>query len=464
MNKFTEKFKFFFARLYKKKFIFAMFSICVLVTLCLVAGIVYVAFNPVVKITYNEASSVPTANVSSEDSSQNESLSGTTEIEIPDVEIADENSNEDIKNIEDEIREEGSEETKDITIIDSFNNVTTKQWNSLSYGIDVSSHNGHIEWDKVAQAGVEFVMIRCGYRGYVSGKIVEDARFDANIRGASQHGISIGIYFYSTAVNEREALQEAAWIAKRLGDYEKDGIKIVFPVAYDFEEFYNKNSSRAENLSKEQLTANTKAFLSHIGSVGYTPMLYASKSAVDYYWDFDKIAEYDFWLAHYVERTNYGGAYSMWQYSNTGKVSGIKGNTDLNISYYRYLSPSEAVVCNEENLEVYNGYNEQSGIGGYLAMGAIYERRRTLLTGWSEIYYNGFTGYVKSDAVSLVEFEPVIEERVLSKDTPVYSLPIKHKDKQLSVLPSGKTVKITGVYQNKWYQINENDKTRYILY
>lgn len=461
MNKFLGGIKTAFSRLYKKKFVFSLFCICVLVTIALIAAIVYVALNPVLKITYTETYNPSFLESSKEQSS---SKSEVEDIEIPEVEIADENSNEDIKNIEDEIREEGSEETKDITIRDSFNNITTKQWNSFSFGIDVSSHNGDIDWAKVAESGVEFVMIRCGYRGYVSGKIVQDARFDANIKGAHQNGITIGIYFYSTAINEREALQEAAWVARLLGDYEKEGIKIVFPVAYDFEEFYNKNSSRAENLSKEQLTANTVTFLNHIGSVGYTPMLYASKSAVDYYWDFDKIAEYDFWLAHYVERTNYGGAYSMWQYSNTGKVSGIKGNTDLNISYYRYLSPSEAVVCNEQNLAVYNGYNEQSGIGGYLAMGAIYERRRTLLTGWSEIYYNGFVGYVKSDAVSVVEFEAVEKEISITEDTKVYSMPIRSEDKKVSLLSAGQTVKITGVYLDKWYQINDNGKTRYILY
>ena len=461
MNKFLGGIKTAFSRLYKKKFVFSLFCICVLVTIALIAAIIYVALNPVLKITYTETYNPSFLESSKEQSS---SKSEVEDIEIPEVEIADENSNEDIKNIEDEIREEGSEETKDITIRDSFNNITTKQWNSFSFGIDVSSHNGDIDWAKVAESGVEFVMIRCGYRGYVSGKIVQDARFDANIKGAHQNGITIGIYFYSTAINEREALQEAAWVARLLGDYEKEGIKIVFPVAYDFEEFYNKNSSRAENLSKEQLTANTVTFLNHIGSVGYTPMLYASKSAVDYYWDFDKIAEYDFWLAHYVERTNYGGAYSMWQYSNTGKVSGIKGNTDLNISYYRYLSPSEAVVCNEQNLAVYNGYNEQSGIGGYLAMGAIYERRRTLLTGWSEIYYNGFVGYVKSDAVSVVEFEAVEKEISITEDTKVYSMPIRSEDKKISLLSAGQMVKITGVYLDKWYQINDNGKTRYILY
>lgn len=460
MNKLKEKIKKIFYSLIKNKLAFITLCFSAFFIVALAVAMVYIAYNPIKRVTYVPATNQPIS--SGKESIASEEELDISEIEIPEIQIADENSNEDIKNIEEEIREEDSEENKDITIVDSIKNITTKQWNTLSYGIDVSSHNGDIDWQKVAPSGVEFVMIRCGYRGYVTGEIVQDARFDQNIKGASQNNISIGIYFYSTAINEKEAVQEAMWVAQLLSDYEKQGIKIAFPVAYDFEEFYNKEKSRAHNVTKNELTKNTKMFLNYIDNAGYSSMLYASKSAVDYYWDFSEISDYDFWLAHYCQQTNYGGAYSMWQYSCTGKIDGIKGNTDLNISYYRYLNPSEAVECISDEAIVYNGYNENSGEGGQLAKGAIYERRRTLATGWSEIIYNGFTGYVKSECLTPVKFEEYNTNITLSEDTSIYSLPILNNDKIIGNIKKGETVKVTGIYKNKWYIIENDEREQYI--
>ncbi len=372
------------------------------------------------------------------------------EIEIPKVEIADENSAEDTDI--DKQDQEQSDTLGGITIYDSVNKVVSPRWQALSYGIDVSSHNGKIDWKKVAAAGVEFVMIRCGYRGYVTGKIVQDARFEENIKGAYENGITIGIYFYSTAINEEEARQEAAWVCSILDKKAEQGIKILYPVAYDFEEFFNKQKSRAENLSRQQLTKNTIAFLNYIALGGYNPMLYASKSSTTDYWDFDAVKDYDFWLAHYVQSTNYTGEYAMWQYTSRGKVDGIKGNVDLNVSYYRYVYPSEPVECVTDSVTVYNGHSENSGEGGIIVKNVIYERIRTLVTGWSEIRYNGVIGYVKTDQIKKVEFTPCNKEITLDSSKKIYSVAVPNEKYKVKVFEKGTVIKVTATYKDKWYE------------
>ena len=372
------------------------------------------------------------------------------EAEIPKVEIADENSAEDTDIPRQ--NQEQSDTLGGITIYDSVNKVVSQRWQALSYGIDVSSHEGKIDWKKVAAAGVEFVMIRCGYRGYVTGKIVQDARFEENIKGAYENGIAIGIYFYSTAINEAEARQEAAWVCSILDKKAEQGIKILYPVAYDFEEFFNKQKSRAENLSRQQLTKNTIAFLNRIALGGYTPMLYASKSSTTDYWDFDAVKDYDFWLAHYVQSTNYTGEYAMWQYTSRGKVDGIKDYVDLNVSYYRYVYPSEPIECINDSVTVYNGHSENSGEGGIIVKNVIYERIRTLVTGWSEIRYNGVIGYVKTDQIRNVEFTPCDKEITLDSSTKTYSVAVPNDKYKVKVFEKGTVIKVTATYKDKWYE------------
>lgn len=201
--------------------------------------------------------------------------------------------------------------------------------NAKAFGIDVSVWQGTIDWDKVKAAGIDFAMIRCGFRGYSgSGVIEKDPRFDRNIAGALGAGINVGVYFYSTAVTEKEAEEEADWVVSVIKNY-----NITYPVAYDFEEFYNSDGSRAAGLSQKQRTANTVAFLERIKSAGYNPMLYASASAVRRYWLYSKVRKYDYWLAHYTTKTNYSGPYVMWQCTSKGKVDGINGYVDFNIAY-----------------------------------------------------------------------------------------------------------------------------------
>ena len=195
-------------------------------------------------------------------------------------------------------------------------------------GIDVSSWQGNINWPQVAASGVQFAIIRVGFRGYAEeGNIKEDAYFRQNVKGAVSNGIKVGIYFYSTARNEDEALQEAAWVVDKIKAY-----AITYPVAYDFEEF---GMHRTANISGEQATNNAIAFLNYVGSQGFGAMMYANKNDITHRFQKSRLP-YKFWLAHYVSSTDYTGSYQMWQRTSKGSVPGISGYVDMNIAYFGY--------------------------------------------------------------------------------------------------------------------------------
>ncbi len=193
-------------------------------------------------------------------------------------------------------------------------------------GIDVSKWNGDVDWAKVAASGVEFAIIRAGYRGSSSGKIVADPKFYQNIEGALSNGIEVGVYFYSQAITKQEAVQEAAWVCELIKNY-----NITYPVAYDLEEV---TKGRIKNCSYEQFNINAVAFLEYVESKGYTGSLYSCKSYLGDVWQLSLYDNYHIWLAHYTSQTSYTGRYDMWQYTDKGKVNGISTSVDLNYSYY----------------------------------------------------------------------------------------------------------------------------------
>lgn len=390
-----------------------------------------------------------------------ETVYTSADVKVPDVKIADENSAEDFVPSNDE--GDNSGETDGFTIEKAFENIKSDRWESIAYGIDVSSHNGVVDWAEVAKSGVDFAMIRCGYRGYVTGSIVQDARFIENIWGAYDNGISVGVYFYSTAVNANEAREEAAWVCGMLDSLSQQGLRIVYPVAYDFEEFYNKDSAtRAKNLSKKQLTANTVAFLEYVKRGNYTPMLYASKTAVMRYWNFNDVKDYGFWLAHYVESTDYTGDYDMWQYSSTGKVNGINGNVDLNISYYRYVYPSVAVAVKTDRQPVKNTPNKNAPDAASLSKTSTYERTRTLPDGWSEIRYSGFVGYVPTDCLTEVTFEDCSFRVTAAVNTHGYFKAVQTDEFIGCDIEAGTVLDITGRFGSIWYRATVNGQKMYV--
>lgn len=195
-------------------------------------------------------------------------------------------------------------------------------------GIDVSKYQGNIDWGAVAASGINFAIIRVGYRGSVSGALVQDPNFKKNISGATKAGIKVGLYFFTQAVNEAEAVEEAS-MAMSLAS----GYKVTYPIFIDTE---SASSGRANGLSKSARTAVVKAFCQTVRNGGYKAGVYASKSWYANQLNASALNGYCIWVAQYNSSCTYSGKYDMWQYSSKGSVSGIKGNVDMNISYTGY--------------------------------------------------------------------------------------------------------------------------------
>lgn len=195
-------------------------------------------------------------------------------------------------------------------------------------GIDVSKYQGNIDWGAVAASGINFAIIRVGYRGSSSGALIQDPNFKKNISGATKAGIKVGLYFFTQAVNEAEAVEEAS-MAMSLAS----GYKVTYPIFIDTE---RASDGRANGLSKSARTAVVKAFCQTIRNGGYKAGVYASKSWYANQLNASALNGYCIWVAQYNSSCTYSGKYDMWQYSSKGSVSGIKGNVDMNISYTGY--------------------------------------------------------------------------------------------------------------------------------
>ena len=200
------------------------------------------------------------------------------------------------------------------------------------FGIDVSSHQEDIGWQAVADAGVEFAMIRLGYRGYTIGNIFTDRRFVRNIEGALAAGLKVGVYFFSQAVTVEEAQEEARYVLEKLQGYEID-----LPVAFDWEQI-GTASARTDEVDGETLTELAAAFCEVIEDSGYTPMVYFYPYLAKNYYRLEYLTQYDFWYASYTEQPQLDYAYQMWQYTSEGEVAGIEGEVDLNLCYKYYFS------------------------------------------------------------------------------------------------------------------------------
>ena len=194
-------------------------------------------------------------------------------------------------------------------------------------GIDVSKWNGSIDWTAVKNSGISYVIIRCGYRGSSTGALIEDPKFKTNIQGAISAGLKVGVYFFTQAVDEREAVEEASMVLGLIAKYQ-----ITYPVFLDVE----SSGGRADGISKDVRTAVCKAFCQTIQNGGYTAGIYANKTWFTEKINTSQLSAYKIWLAQYAATPTYSGRYDMWQYSSKGKVSGISGNVDMNLSYMGY--------------------------------------------------------------------------------------------------------------------------------
>ncbi|MCR4655651.1 MAG: Ig-like domain-containing protein, partial [Lachnospiraceae bacterium] len=200
---------------------------------------------------------------------------------------------------------------------------------SGTLGIDVSKYQPSINWSSVKASGIDFVIIRCGYRGASTGVLIQDPYYVSHIKGAKAAGLKVGIYFFSTALNETEAIEEASMCVALAGGY-----GVNYPIFIDVE-----SSSRPgyNALSSGERTANIAAFCKTIRSAGYSAGVYANKNWFTEKINASALSGYKIWLAQYNSAgPTYAGRYDLWQYTSKGSVSGISGNVDMNQSYLGY--------------------------------------------------------------------------------------------------------------------------------
>jgi GH25 family lysozyme M1 (1,4-beta-N-acetylmuramidase) len=192
-------------------------------------------------------------------------------------------------------------------------------------GIDVSSYSGSIDWDAVKNAGYEFAYLRIGYRGYESGEIKADEMFDEYYSGATAAGLDVGVYFYSQAISDEEAKEEAQFVLDTLGDRE-----VQLPVTIDVEMAEAENA-RTANVSSDQYTDNVLAFSETISDAGLKTMIYTNLYGQTFMLNMHDLDGLSIWFSDFEATPNTEYTFDFWQYSNTGIVDGISGDVDLDI-------------------------------------------------------------------------------------------------------------------------------------
>ena len=387
----------------------------------------------------------------------------------------------------------------------------TEETEEITLGIDVARYQGTVNWNEVAQSDVDFAMIRLGYRGMENGEIVEDSNARYNMQECSKAGISMGAYFFSTAVSEEEAKEEAQWAANVMEKY-----PITYPVVYDCEG-YTEPESRQYHLSVSERTDIALAFLEEIEELGYEGMFYSSKNELESAWETSRIDEdYKIWVAQYPEvpypgthQSSYWGDHHMWQYTKEGTVAGIDTAVDLNVAYFGYdgIEPAkdtipaeevgpdpeammtftavdETVTAKEEtNLRSIPSQEETSQILDQLTNGEIAQRIAVSTSGWSKIIFEGKTYYAVSSYLTTdLSYNPnaaavtdddgidtefsTVNEQVTAKDkVNLRALPsVEHEDAVvLAQLKHGDVAIRVGVSDNGWSKLQYNGMTCYAV-
>lgn len=193
-------------------------------------------------------------------------------------------------------------------------------------GIDVSKYQSKINWEKVAGDGVEYAFIRLGIRGATEGKLKLDDTYQYNIEGALENDLDVGVYFFTQALNKEEAVEEAEFVLENI-----EGYDVNYPIVLDVEEITTKNA-RTEGMTKQDWTDVCIAFCDRIKEAGYTPMIYGNLKTFMLMVDIEQLEDYEKWFAYYRTPLYFPYEFSMWQYSSKGRVNGIKGDVDLNVS------------------------------------------------------------------------------------------------------------------------------------
>lgn len=213
------------------------------------------------------------------------------------------------------------------------------QYNSQNYltclagdsvnGIDVSYYQKDIDWEQVRQSGIEFAIVRVGFRGYgKAGRLVEDEYYEKNIEGALEAGLDVGVYMFSQAITVEEAEEEARFLLERIAKYD-----ITMPVVYDWEEV-EAEDARTNNMDARTLTDCTLRFCQVVEEAGYEAMVYFNRNQGSKLLYLEELTQYPFWLAAYTDRMPYPYRVEIWQYTDRGRVPGIQGGVDINVMFY----------------------------------------------------------------------------------------------------------------------------------
>ena len=373
-----------------------------------------------------------------------------------------------------------------------------------SHGIDVSKWQGKIDWARVKKSGIDFAFIRIGYRAE-NGKIYKDDTADYNIQQAQKNDVLVGVYFFSTAKNSSEAIEEAKWTINAIKGY-----SISYPVVYDCEGFLNP-SSRMYKLSAGDRSKNAVEFLKTVKNAGYDAMFYGAAAELDDpdCWDMSVIeATYKVWVAHYPEKTYpkvkapyYFGKYDAWQYTNKGVVNGISGSVDMVVAYFTkekaepknknaklptvsaplteeekiYTKVNEEVTAKDET-NLRSAPNTNSDIIYTLKNGEFVKRVGIGSNGWSKLEYKGKTVYAVSSFLTTSKtpsskpetsqsdgFKSV-NEQVTAKDaTNLRNAPSTEGTTVVYTLKNGEFIKRVGVHPNGWSKLIYNGKTVYAI-
>lgn len=195
-------------------------------------------------------------------------------------------------------------------------------------GVDVSAHQGKIDWAAVAACGVEFAMIRVGYRGYTEGTTSLDELFYENVAGAQANGIDVGVYFFSQALNRDEAVEEAEIVLRAI-----EGLEITYPIVYDWESIIEE--ARTDGMDPKVLTGCARAFCRRIQREGYRAGVYFNQAFGYQQYNLVALEEYVLWLAQYAPAPDFRYGFQIWQYSSAGRVDGINCDVDLNLSFWQ---------------------------------------------------------------------------------------------------------------------------------
>lgn len=372
----------------------------------------------------------------------------------------------------------------------------------VTVGIDVSKWQGDINWTALKKAGIDFAIIRTGYRTLSDGKIYEDPYAKYNMQQAQEAGVMIGVYFYSTAKNEEEARQEANFVCKLIAKY-----RITYPVAFDYEGYRN-SENRNYGLSSEERTKIAKTFLEYVENKDYTPCFYASKSALENDFIVDSLGSCKIWVSQFpaisypeTKKSSYLGEHHMWQYTGSGTVQGINGIVDVNIAYFNYSQEAAAkdpeepdkVSLKSDNgiyfQEVYEKVtpkievnlrstpsldNDSNIVAKVKNQEVLIRTGISESTNWSRVYYKGKNLYVASDkvmkdlddtsqvdAISRMELSEnglyqIVNETITAKDIVNLRKQATSTSEKVGELKNGGTLKRVGIGSNGWSKLIYN--------